>query len=284
LRLGAPCGNPGGPGWRSRDEGLLGRCGHGHGGTRRVLWLGGGTDGAAGAFDQRADRRRRSQAGSRATRGAGQRQRGRSERADAWSRQSHCLGKVDRPAPEEKGSRAAQPEDASFEISDNKALFDIRPFKPSTTKEELACFAYDTKLMLDEAKNMLAAMERQRYEQLLREKVLEERERSVQKLLDKIALEMQKLEDKRKRFESDITIFKRDEKKNIKARAANLDAMDPKIVAELLLEYGAQNEDLAVKLLVSMDPEIAAKVLEAIDRKEGANLILKATRLIDEEG
>jgi hypothetical protein len=193
-------------------------------------------------------------------------------------------GKVDRPAPEEKGSRAAQPEDASFEISDNKALFDIRPFKPSTTKEELACFAYDTKLMLDEAKNMLAAMERQRYEQLLREKVLEERERSVQKLLDKIALEMQKLEDKRKRFESDITIFKRDEKKNIKARAANLDAMDPKIVAELLLEYGAQNEDLAVKLLVSMDPEIAAKVLEAIDRKEGANLILKATRLIDEEG
>jgi hypothetical protein len=164
-----------------------------------------------------------------------------------------------------------------------KQLFTLESFAPPTTVEEIRHFHAAAKKERELLSLERAALKKREFELILREKDLQERQRSVQTLMDKVTRAIDELESRRSRFEGDITTLKAAEAKNLKRQASQLAAMEPAKAADYLLELGPDKEPLAVKLLVVMDVEAASAILGTMDTKRGARLIEQATRVLQKE-
>ena len=191
-------------------------------------------------------------------------------------------------ALEKKVQRAREERAASGEFSAEGGggggkLFEL-PFEPQMSVEEINRIANSVGTKQSDVDNERAALRQRRYEQQLREEDLRVRAKSVEKLMEDVKKAQAKLEGRILQFEEEITKLKAAEKRNIKKQAENLQAQDPQVAADTLLKYVPEREDLAVKLLVSMESESAAKVLEQMDRAQAAHLIERATRVIETQG
>ncbi|PIE24710.1 MAG: hypothetical protein CSA62_02440 [Planctomycetota bacterium] len=182
----------------------------------------------------------------------------------------------------ERGSRAAKPESGLAETGKGKSLFEL-PFKAPMTKEEIVRIAFATQKQQRLVAQERAALRQRRYEQQLREEDLLTRSKSVEKMMREVEKAKADLAARYLRFQKEITRLDLAEKRNIKKQAENLQAQDPLVAADTLLKYIPEREDLAVKLLVSMESESAAKVLAKMDREQAAHLIERATRVIETE-
>ncbi len=98
--------------------------------------------------------------------------------------------------------------------------------------------------------------------------------------MDDVLRRIDELKTLRASFENDITELKAAETKNVKRQATALSLMTPQKAAALLMQYLPDREDLAVKILVSMEAEPASQVLEALDPDKAARLIERATRVL----
>lgn len=161
-----------------------------------------------------------------------------------------------------------------------RKLFKFDGFEANVAAEEIR--RLQRKLAETLKKNELrkAALDKREMDLQLREQDLTSRRESVMRLMTKIDARLEELRALRVQFEKDVTVLKESEKKNIKRQAEQLGAMDPKKASEFILELGAEKEDLAVKLLVSMEVEAASQILSLLDAQRGAKLIERATRVL----
>jgi len=184
------------------------------------------------------------------------------------------------PTPPRQTKRTKKGRAVSADRIKSKSLFRLESFDPPTSKEELQEWYLKIRDGVKKLERDQAALKKREYELRLREADLEERRKSIDTLKGKIELALEDLKMRRAQFESDITILKEAEKKNIKRQAETLAGMEAKAASDLLLEIAVQKENLAVKLLVSMESELASKIIAEMDRAKGARLIERATRLI----
>ncbi len=161
-----------------------------------------------------------------------------------------------------------------------KKIFTLRSFAPPTTREEILEFHRAAKDLKERLEGERAALKKKEYELSLREADLEERRKSVRKAMEDVLRRIDELKALRSSFENDITVLKTEEMKNVKKQATALSLMAPEKASSLLLRYLPDREDLAVKILVSMEAEPAAQVLESMDPDKGARLIERATRVL----
>ncbi|GEM_PF-2492250 len=168
-----------------------------------------------------------------------------------------------------------------------KRLFSLESFIPQTTREEILEFYRSAEELKDQLIAKKASIKTKEFELQLRESDIEDRRGSIRKEMDNVLRKMEEVERRisdlkalKARFEADITILKKSENKNLKRQAVSLALMKPQKASEVLLEFLPDKEALAVKILVSMDPEAAAKILEIMDAQRGAQLIQRAIKLI----
>lgn len=124
------------------------------------------------------------------------------------------------------------------------------------------------------------AHEKKKYDLELLETDLEERRKTIQELMDAVDNARQELESRFTLFHKEIIEVKQQELKNLKLMAGQLAGMDAKKAAEILIRYSGDKEDLAVKLLTTMDSEAASEILGELDPDQGARIIEKATRIL----
>ncbi|HHI79564.1 MAG TPA: hypothetical protein ENK02_06255 [Planctomycetes bacterium] len=168
-----------------------------------------------------------------------------------------------------------------------KRLFTLKSFVPQTTREEILEFYRSAEELKDQLLAKKASIKTREFELQLQESDIEDRRASIRKEMDNVLRKMEEVDRKiqdlktlKTRFQADITILKKSELKNLKRQAVSLALMKPQKASEVLLEFLPDKEDLAVKILVTMDPEAAAKILEIMDTQRGAQLIQKAIKLI----
>jgi flagellar motility protein MotE (MotC chaperone) len=168
-----------------------------------------------------------------------------------------------------------------------KRLFTLESFVPQTTRDEILEFYRSAEELKDQLIAKKASIKTKEFELQLRESDIEDRRGSIRKEMDNVLRKMEEVDRRiddlktlKARFEADITILKKSETKNIKRQAVSLALMKPQKASEVLLEFLPDKEALAVKILVSMDPEAAAKILEIMDAQRGAQLIQRAIKLI----
>ncbi|HMQ21028.1 MAG TPA: hypothetical protein PKE00_00970 [Planctomycetota bacterium] len=161
-----------------------------------------------------------------------------------------------------------------------RKMFDFESFQAPTTAEELERLQLRLSQTVKANELRSAALEKEALELEIREQDLAQRRESIQKLMDEVERRVETLRTMREQFERDVSVLTQEEARNIKRQAEQLGAMESAKAAEFLLELGDQKEDLAVKLLVSMDVEQASGILAMIDAKRGAKIIERATRVL----
>ncbi len=168
-----------------------------------------------------------------------------------------------------------------------KHLFTLESFVPQTTRDEILEFYRSAEELKDQLIAKKASIKTREFELQLQESDIEDRRGSIRKEMDNVLRKMEEVDRRiddlktlKARFEADITILKKSETKNLKRQAVSLALMKPQKASEVLLEFLPDKEALAVKILVSMDPEAAAKILEIMDAQRGAQLIQRAIKLI----
>ncbi|MCB9880463.1 MAG: hypothetical protein H6832_18805 [Planctomycetes bacterium] len=161
-----------------------------------------------------------------------------------------------------------------------RKMFEFESFGAPTSAKELERLQQKLSETVHTNELQTAALSKSQLELEIREKDLTYRRESIQKLMDEVERRIETLRSMREQFERDVTVLTREEARNVKRQAEQLGAMEPPKAAELLLELGLDKEDLAVKLLVSMDVEQASGILAMVDAKRGARLIERATRVL----
>ncbi|MCA8969065.1 MAG: hypothetical protein KDC95_04755 [Planctomycetes bacterium] len=161
-----------------------------------------------------------------------------------------------------------------------RKMFEFESFGAPTSAKELERLQQKLSETVRTNELQTAALSKSQLELEIREQDLNYRRESIQKLMDEVERRIETLRSMREQFERDVTVLTREEARNVKRQAEQLGAMEPPKAAELLLELGLDKEDLAVKLLVSMDVEQASGILAMVDAKRGARLIERATRVL----
>ena len=183
--------------------------------------------------------------------------------------------------PQDGHGKAEEPSPQAGKLP---ATFLYPPVQSRMTAEELMAAA----AQIDEKRRKLdqerAQLEFEREALAVRERDVEDRRKQVRNDMALVQSKSDELEKRIKDFESQTALLKRQEQKNFKEQAEKLALMDPKRASEYLVEFGAEGEDRAVKLLASMDAESAAKILESMDPKRGARLLERGLKLVREGG
>ncbi|MEZ5989500.1 MAG: hypothetical protein R3F30_10310 [Planctomycetota bacterium] len=167
-----------------------------------------------------------------------------------------------------------------------RTIFDFKSFEafdPPTTREEIVEFHRLSEEGLARLRRDEALLERRRYELDLVESDLEERRLSLDKLMAEVRAEKEKLEAAYDRFKASFIEMQQGETARFKKQSSVLALMEPKNAAEHLLEMLPAREEDAVKLLTLMEPAAASEILSQINPDKGAQLILRATRLIQKQ-